>query len=138
MRMSMLFFACLIAVTMGAMPASGWTISFIKSCFAQSFEGMGLEAFPRMTFDLSKLSAISAVELICIALVAGQERVNPQADVMAHFSERVASYLALQKKVEGKLPPQKETNNPEQIKTHVAGLAAGIRAARTDAKAGDI
>jgi hypothetical protein len=91
-----------------------------------------------MTFDLSKLSAISAVQLMCIALVTGQERVNPQADVMAHFSERVSSYLALQKKVEGKLSAQKETSNPEQIKAHVAELATGIRAARTDAKPGDI
>jgi hypothetical protein len=99
---------------------------------------MGLEALSRMTFDLSKLSAISAVQLMCVVLVAGQERVNPQADVMAHFSERVASYLALQKKVEGKLPAQKNTGTPEQIKAHIAGLAAGIRAARSDAKAGDI
>jgi hypothetical protein len=90
-----------------------------------------------MTFDLSKLAAISAVQLMCVALVAGQERVNPQADAMAHFSDRVASYLALQKKVEGKLPAQK-TGSPEQIKAHVADLAAGIRAARTDAKVGDI
>jgi hypothetical protein len=99
---------------------------------------MGIEAFPRMTLDLSKLAAISAVQLMCVALAAGQERVNPQADVMAHFSERVASYLSLQKKIEGKLPAQKETNNPEQIKAHIAALASGIRAARTEAKAGDI
>ena len=55
---------------------------------------------------------------------------------MAHFSERVAAYLALQKKVEGKLPPQKETNNPEQIKAHVTALATGIRAARDRCEGG--
>jgi hypothetical protein len=91
-----------------------------------------------MTFDLSKLAAISAVQLMCVALVAGQERVNPQAEVMAQFSQRVASYLELQKKVEGKLPAQKETNDPEQIKAHVTALATGIRAARAGAKAGDL
>ena len=92
-----------------------------------------------MTFPtFSKLLAISAAQLICAALVAGQERVNPQAEAMAHFSERVIAYLALQKKVEGKLTSQKETNDPERIKVHVTNLANGIRAVRADAKAGDV
>ena len=92
-----------------------------------------------MTHHLtSKLLAISAVQLVCAALVAGQERVNPQAEAMGKFSERVNAYLSLQKKVEGKLTSQKETNDPEKIKAHIAGLASGIRAARADAKPGDI
>jgi hypothetical protein len=92
-----------------------------------------------MTFPcVSKLVAISAVQLICAVLVAGQQRVNPQAEAIAHFSERVTAYLALQKKVEAKLPSQKETNDPERIKAHVTSLANGIRAARADAKPGDI
>lgn len=57
---------------------------------------------------------------------------------MAHFSERVTAYLALQKKVEGKLPPQKQASDPERIKIHIASLADGMRAARADAKAGDV
>ena len=72
------------------------------------------------------------------ARLAAQERVNPQAEAMAQFSERVNAYLALQKKVEGELSSQKETNDPERIKTHIANLAEGIRAARADAKAGDV
>jgi hypothetical protein len=92
-----------------------------------------------MTFPcISKLVAISAVQLVCSVLVAGQQRVNPQAEAIAHFSERVTAYLALQKKVEAKLPSQKETNDPERIKAHVTSLANGIRAARADAKPGDI
>jgi|SRR4029079_737509 hypothetical protein len=92
-----------------------------------------------MTFPLkSKFAAISAVQLICTALTSGQTRVNPQAEAMAHFSERVTAYLALQKKVEGKLSSQKETNDPERIKAHIANLAEGIRLARADAKAGDV
>lgn len=85
----------------------------------------------------SKFAAISAVHLVCAVLVSAQTRVNPQAEAMAHFSERVTAYLALQKKVEGKLPSQKETNDPERIKAHIASLAEGIRAARADAKPGD-
>jgi hypothetical protein len=88
--------------------------------------------------NASKLAAISAVQLICATLVTGQQRVNPQAEAMAHFSERVTAYLALQKKVESKLPAQKQTDDPERIKSHIAGLADGMRAARSDAKAGDV
>lgn len=92
-----------------------------------------------MTFPTSsKLMAITAVQLICAALVAGQERVNLQAEAMAHFSERVTAYLALQKKVEGKLTSQKETNDLERINVHVTNLANGIRAARAGARPGDV
>jgi hypothetical protein len=91
-----------------------------------------------MTFSrYSKLAAISAAQLMC-GVVAGQERVNPQAEAMARFSERVAAYLSLQKKVEGKLTAQKDTDDPARIKAHIATLAQGIRAARADAKAGDL
>ena len=86
----------------------------------------------------SKLTAISAAQLILALGLSAQERVNPQAQVMAQFSERVAGYLALQKKVEARLPSQKETSDPERIKAHIATLATGIRAARADAKAGDV
>jgi len=92
-----------------------------------------------MTFRLhSKLAAISAVQLISAVILSGQQRTNPQAEAMAHFSERVTAYLALQKKVESTLPSQKETNDPERIKTHITSLAKGIRAARATAKPGDI
>ena len=92
-----------------------------------------------MTFSLkSNFAAISAVQLIWTMLATGQARVNPQAEAMAHFSERVNAYLTLQKKVEGKLSSQKETKDPERIKIHIANLAEGIRLARADAKVGDV
>ena len=86
----------------------------------------------------SKLTAISAVQLICAVCLSGQARVNPRAEAMAHFSERVTAYLALQKKVEAKLSSQKETDDLERIKAHVSTLAAGIRRMRAGAKPGDI
>ncbi len=92
-----------------------------------------------MTFpSSSKLMAISAVQLICVMSPMAQQRVNPQADAMAQFSERVKAYLSLQKKVEDKLPSQKETADPARIKAHVTELADGLRAARAGAKAGDV
>ena len=86
----------------------------------------------------SKVAAISTVQLVCAVLAFGQTRVNPQAEATARFSERVKAYLALQKKVESSLPSQKQTDRPEEIKSHIARLAAGIRAARADAKPGDV
>ena len=87
---------------------------------------------------ISKFAAISAVQLIWTATAFGQERVNPQAEAMAKFSERVTAYIALQKKTESTLVPQKETSDPYKIKTLVTSLANGIRAARADAKPGDV
>ena len=90
-----------------------------------------------MTFRFSsKFAAIAAAQLFCA--LSAQTRVNPQAEAIAHFSERVTAYVALQKKAEGKLPSQKETNDPERIKTHIARLAERIRTERSGAKAGDI
>jgi len=87
---------------------------------------------------ISKSLAISAVQLSCVAALCAQGRVNPQAQTWAQFTERVKAYLAVQKKVEGTLTAQKETNDPERIKTHVTSLANGIRAARAGAKVGDV
>ena len=86
----------------------------------------------------SKFAAISAGQLICAGLLFAQERVNPQAAVLARFSERVNAYLSLQKKVESGLPSQKETTNPDQIKARVSALAYGIKSARAGAKPGDV
>ncbi len=96
-----------------------------------------------MTFShsrslFSNLAAISAVQLICAATSSSQTRVNPQAEIMAQFSERVKAYVSLKKKADAKLTSQKETNDPERIKAHVTSLANGIRAARADAKPGDV
>jgi hypothetical protein len=87
---------------------------------------------------ISKFAAISAVQLICAGTAVGQERVNPQAEAMAKFSERVTAYLALQKKTESSLVSQKETSDPDKIKTRISTLANAIRAARPDAKPGDV
>src|SRR3954453_6899256 len=92
-----------------------------------------------MTFPgYSKFAAISAVQLILVAPLLAQDRVNPQAEAMAAFSKRVNEYVSLQKKVEGTLPSQKATEDPARIKAHIAQVADGIRAARSDAKAGDL
>ena len=69
-----------------------------------------------MTVFSSKFVAISAIQLICAPVAAGQTPVNPEAEAMALFSKRVAAYVALQKKVESSMPAQKATGDPERIK----------------------
>jgi hypothetical protein len=86
----------------------------------------------------SKLVAISAAQLVLAAHPGAQNRVNPQAEAMARFSDRVAAYVSLQKTVERRLPSLKQTDDPARIKAHVAQFADGIRSARADAKPGDL
>jgi hypothetical protein len=54
------------------------------------------------------------------------------------FSDRVQKYVQLHKSVEATLPKLKSTNEPELIVAHQKMLARKIKAARTQAKRGDI
>jgi hypothetical protein len=86
----------------------------------------------------SNLLAISAVPIILIVGLSAGQRTNEQADVLKGFSDRVKQYLDLQKRAEAGLPSLKETDHPEKIEGRKAALASAIRAARADAKPGDI
>jgi hypothetical protein len=136
----MLFLACLMADTIGATPASGWTINFIaRASDSTNRKARDLKLSPTMTTSCcSKFAAISAIQLVCGMIVtSAQTPANPQAEAIARFSDRVAAYVALQKKVEGTLPSQKQTADPAQIKTRLESLANAVRTARPNAKAGD-
>ena len=63
---------------------------------------------------------------------------NTHALVLKDFNERIAAYTKLQKKLKGEAPPLKETEDPAKIKASQDALAAKMREARKDAKAGDI
>ena len=76
------------------------------------------------------------------SIVAAQAETQPQANadavVLKDFKDRVAAYMKVYDKQEtGKAQP-KETSDPAKIKATQDELAARIRAARKDAKAGDI
>ena len=57
---------------------------------------------------------------------------------MAAFSERVTPISHCRRRLRARLTAQKQTSDPEKIKAHVTELAEGIRAARADAKPGDV
>lgn len=67
-----------------------------------------------------------------------QPPVNPQAAQLKAFNDRVNRYVELRKKVEGSLPPLKETKDPGEMKAREQLLGDAIRAARADAKPGDV
>jgi hypothetical protein len=69
---------------------------------------------------------------------AAEENANPDAIVLADFQKRIDAYMAIHKDAVKDAPPLKETKNPGEIKAAQDALGAKIRAARANAKAGDI
>jgi hypothetical protein len=80
-----------------------------------------------------------AVLLSCCALPglqAQQPEVNPDAKVLQDYQERIKKYLDIHKKAD--VPKMKETKDPADIKQAQDALAAAVRAARPNAKQGEI
>lgn len=72
-------------------------------------------------------------------IVATQEkRVNPQAEILQDFQDRVKKYMEVHKKAAQDSPKMKETKDPAEIKAAQDALATNIRAARANAKQGEI
>jgi hypothetical protein len=69
---------------------------------------------------------------------AAQQTVNPDAQILMDFNERVKAYLTLRDKVDGDAPPMQQTNDAAKIEAAQRTLATVIRNARAGAKQGDI
>lgn len=70
--------------------------------------------------------------------VKAQGEVNRQAAVLADFQKRVQQYVDARGEIDGGRAELKETNDPAKIKDAQTKLAERIRAARPNAKPGDI
>ena len=66
------------------------------------------------------------------------QEVNPRGLAVHEFNKRVADYVALHKRVAGKLPALKETDSPDQIAAREKALGDAIRQARAGAKPGEL
>ena len=64
--------------------------------------------------------------------------INSDAKLMADFKSKVDDYLKLRKSVEGQAPAVKNTSKPQDLLTAEKALAANVRAARANAKRGDL
>ncbi|HEX2462235.1 MAG TPA: hypothetical protein VHJ58_18960 [Vicinamibacterales bacterium] len=69
---------------------------------------------------------------------ASPSAVNADAATLADFKQRLTKYIELQKDLADDSPPLKETSDPAKIDGAQEVLGAKIRAARMDAKPGDI
>jgi len=69
---------------------------------------------------------------------AAETNANPDALVLQDFNKRVDAYMAIHKAAAKDSLPLKETKNPAEIKAAQLALAAKIRAARANARPGDI
>lgn len=69
---------------------------------------------------------------------ATQPEANPDALVLVDFQKRIDQYMEMHKDVEKGSAEQKETNDPARIRQAQVTLAERLRAARKDARPGDI
>jgi hypothetical protein len=86
---------------------------------------------------------VVAISLLCCGAVglsvsARQQKVNPDAQVLQDFKQRVDKYMELHNRAEKDGPKLKETDDPAKIKASQDALAVAIRAARPNARQGEI
>lgn len=74
--------------------------------------------------------------LLAAVAVAGApgQSANPEGE----FAKRLASYMELRKQACSHVPKLKDKAEPEEISSHKRAMAAAIRAARANARQGDI
>ncbi len=86
---------------------------------------------------MSRLVVSVAILGVAVSGVRAQEKVNPDARLIADFESRVSTYMDLHKKIQAELPI-KPTNSAHAIAERQRGFAHRIRSARAQAKAGDL
>ena len=82
---------------------------------------------------------MSAVLVVLTLVLSGDVMSQPPADPLRHaFLQRINDYAALHRRLEGPLPPEVITADPEALLASRRALAEAIREARPDAVQGDI
>jgi hypothetical protein len=97
----------------------------------------------KATVDRSAALALLVALAIAVTETGSQkpverEQANPDALVLADFSKRIKAYIDVRNDVEKGSAKQKETSDPAKIREAQVTLAERIRAARKDARPGDI
>lgn len=67
-----------------------------------------------------------------------RQAVNPDAEKLKEFNDRVNKFVELEKKLEAPLPPVGKTDDPAKVEAHRKALADAVRASRRDARPGDV
>ncbi|HWC19893.1 MAG TPA: hypothetical protein VG498_22965 [Terriglobales bacterium] len=93
------------------------------------------------------MKSLGAISIAAIVLMVGElahsqtkpaQKVNPDAALAAEFDKRVIDYMKLRQKAQSGLSAPKGTESSGRIAEYQRDLAERIRAARPDAKQGDI
>jgi len=90
------------------------------------------------------MSAICILTANCLSVALGQNApshaapANQDSSILRDFTDRVDSYLKLRKKLQADVPLPKTKDSADRIKQSQISLAERVRAARSQAKQGDI
>ena len=88
----------------------------------------------------SGITVLSAVVLICVLapMAAAECHTERQGSLVADLKVRLTPYVELREEAKSKVPALKETEDPATLLGRQQALAKSIRAARRDARQGDI
>ena len=87
---------------------------------------------------MTRMLFIVGAILMSLAASPQQQGVNPFAQAMVDFKQRVGGYMKLRDEITRKVPEVKETGNPAKISAREKALGEAIASARVNAKPGDI
>src|SRR5688572_16662265 len=96
------------------------------------------EVTPNRPVESAAVKDARAAETGPVTVAAQQAGVNSDGAIVADFNARVKKYLDIHKAAAKGDAKLKQTEHPEEITAAQEALAAKIRAARADAKPGDI
>lgn len=87
---------------------------------------------------MTRMLFVVGVTLMSLAAAPQHQGVNPFAQAMVDFKQRVGGYMKLRDEITKKIPEVKETGDPAKIHTREKALGEAIAKARADAKPGDV
>src|SRR4030095_1087745 len=87
---------------------------------------------------MTRMLFIVGAILMSLAASPQQQGVNPFAQAMVDFKQRVGGYMKLRDEITKKIPEVKETGDPAKIHTREKALGDAIAKARVNAKPGDV
>jgi hypothetical protein len=90
------------------------------------------------TTPLRRSLAVATLAGVVWAGAACSKPASEDTPSVPEFEKRIAAYLDLQKTVIGQLPALKRTDDPKEITSREMAMGEAIRAARANAKQGDI
>lgn len=95
---------------------------------------------PTVSLESIKATAAALLLIVCVTVgsVTAQQQTNPTAVTLAEFDARVKQYVALHRKLANETGEIDETKSPRQITDREVALGKLIRAARAQARRGDM